>query len=445
MQEARRRAVAKRIDRFEASKGNTDSALEQLSFVLGRRLEWPIEAAAFAPRIDAAVQWGSARVASEEGATLSAHRPRAAQQSLARRSRYLQSSAFSQLKADLGVRIHTEAVTRCNALDQELATPFLRHFASAYCGAFNAPWTPATTPLPFMIGRFDVATEVDGLTPPQSEQVVAKLNASLRETRWYSPSAPEGGRAHVTGLVAANFSVEDVVLKADYTVRVPYTAWESYEEPYQETYTDTESYTESVPYTVWGSESYSCGSYDHPQTCSRSTSHTEYRTEYRTRPVTRTRTKYRSETRMVTRYRDEDRTHEYNARKHHGRYNSVWRVFLQSQDWPTPLSLQFQRNASETGIEHDETFEPADVFPTHEKLRSHAQWADKQFDDLENEVIETMTNAWTKAFCAQSTYEPEEAARCVYGDRDGAPALAKEVLRRTFFGDEINFVTPISK
>lgn len=444
MQEARRRALANRIERFERSRANPDEALEQLSVVLARKSAWPLEAAAYSARLDAGVQWGSARVAADIDASLAIHRPRAAEQLLAKRSRYLQSSEFTKLRRDLKARIHAEATTRCSALETELTSPYLRRFAAAYCRRFDVPWTHES-PLPFTVARFDVDNRVDGLTPPQSERLVARLNEALRTTAWYSPSAPEIGRAHVEGKVAADFHVANVVMSADYTETVPYTDTESYQDPYQEAYSDTEYYTQQVPHTVYGTESYSCGSYNSPQTCTRSTSRTEYRSESRTRQVTRYRTAYQTKWRTVTRYHHVPRTHEYDAREHRGYYFASWRIGLEGKDWPSALSLQSQRADSQTRVSHDETFEPAELYPSHPKLRSQAQWAEQEIDALTDQLINKLTAGWTKAYCVQPSFSPEEAARCVYGDGDDAPVLAKNVLRAAFDGDVIEFDVRHSK
>jgi hypothetical protein len=148
MQEARRRAVANRIDRFERSKVNTDAALEELSVVLARTLDWPSEAAAYSARLEAGVQWGSARVTADLDASLAIHRPRAAQQLLARRSRYLQSSEFTKLRTDLNARIHAEAVNRCSALETELTPPFRKPLAAFTAMATTRPYLRRTYSAP---------------------------------------------------------------------------------------------------------------------------------------------------------------------------------------------------------------------------------------------------------------------------------------------------------
>jgi hypothetical protein len=440
MKEARRRALDKRLDRFESSKPNIDAALAELDAALELRVEWPTDAAGATARLNVAMQWIRARIALDIDASLAIHRPRAAQRLFSRRFRSLRWPEFIDLRAEITERIHAEAIASCAALEIELASSaFLRQFAATYCNGLEAPW-PQESHVPFTISRFDVDVHVNGLTAADNERLVAELNTVLRKTAWYSPSTTEVGRAQIEGSLTSDFFAEDVVMSAPYSVRIPYLDIESYQEPYDESYLATEYYTESVPTTVWSTESYSCGTYTRPQTCSRRTPHTEYRSESRSRPVTRHRTAYRSEERTVTRYREEPRTYEYQAREHHGRYAAAWRVAIEGPGWPSPLHAQFRRDDAQTAIEHDETFEPADLVPSHLRLRSHATWADQQIRYLARELIDTMTNAWTHTFCAKGSYDAEEGARCVYGDGDNAPIRAKDALRSAFHGDLIDLV-----
>lgn len=442
MQEARRRAFDKRLDRFESSKPNVEAALAELSAAFELREEWPTDTVGATARLNAAVQWLRPRLALDIDARLAIHRPRAAQRLFARRFRPLRWPELIDLRAEIQERIHAEAIASCAALELELASsPFVRQFAATYCKGLEAPW-PQESHVPYTISRFDVDVHVDGLTAEDNERLEAELGILLRKTPWYSPSATDVGRAQVEGSLTSDFFAEDVVVSAPYSVRIPYLDTESYQEPYDESYLATEYYTVSVPHTVWSSESYSCGTFSSPRTCSRQTSHTEHRSESRSRLVTRHRTAYRTKQRIVTRYREEHRTHEYQARKHHGRYAAAWRVAIEGPGWPSPLPVQFRRDDAETAIEHDETFEPADLVPSHPRLRSHATWVDQQIRYLARELFDAMTNSWTHAFCAKGSYDAEAGARCVYGDGDDAPIRAKDALRSAFHGDLIDFVVP---
>ena len=198
---------------------------------------------------------------------------------------------------------------------------------------------------------------------------------------WFTATSSTRAAAQVQGSVAAEFTREPTELSRSWTESVPYEATETYQQPVEVPYVETETYTERVPYTAYEDRLEPCRP---PQSglCNVSRPVTRYRDESRTRDVRKVRTEYQTRTRQVTRYRDEPRVFRYPATKHEGRYQATFFVRVDLGSGLRPIEARGSAEDSRAAYEHDAEFAPAGVHPERATLPSGMWWRQLQRDRI---------------------------------------------------------------
>jgi hypothetical protein len=412
--------------------GELEGIIRSLAIVLASRETWTPGATTLGdPQLDALLAvttgWVRDALTAELRGNLRARRLHSSEQLIDRRSAQLPFGDFKELWPALDGELHTAAAELCSVSMPANAAeaPFLTSLLSSYCRAFDVPVPPS--PSLDLASSVDVAVTIEGVSELQVRAAQGTVTEAFIESPWYDPSTPRRLRSLVSGTNEYRFTAREAQLDALWSERVFYQATETY----QESYTDWEHYTQSVPHTVHRTESYSCGSYKDPRTCTRSVPSIEYRSESRTRPVT----KYRTASRMVTKYRDEPRVHRYRATRRDGSYLARWLVQLELEAIPgaTPFTFPERASLAQYGYDHDESFPAADVKPGRANLMTPEGWFDYVRRDLHDRLRDHLQQQWQTSFCQLPSYTLETAARCARGS---APPPGARAALSQLFGDE---------
>lgn len=308
---------------------------------------------------------------------------------------------------------------------QPETSPFLASLLASYCTTLRVPIPPAID-----LGLADslqMKISVEGAGDAQISSAQNALAISFLESAWYDPASKRQLSGGISGNSTLAFTAREEQLSAPWTRRASYQASETY----QQSYTDYEHYTERVSRTVYRSESYSCGTFKSPRTCTRSVPSTEYSTQHRTRPVT----KYRTATRLVTKYRNVLEQYQYSATLKNGSYSARWQIDIDLRALPGGSHLSFPVSAAinQHGYDHDATFAAASLAPSRANLMTAPQWFDYVASRLSDKIHEQLEQHWQRSFCQLPSYTAETAARCVRGA--APPAAAHLALTQIFGGD----------
>ncbi|HEY4056595.1 MAG TPA: tetratricopeptide repeat protein [Kofleriaceae bacterium] len=404
--------------------GQMDAAVGKVDELLARREAWqmpfePAIGAAATTEISAVGAYAQNEVTNRArtmgpmiGGTLATHfEPLLAHSELAQ---YRVATAEALLSAGRDA---------CRKLVGTAKSPYWTWVVDRYCQ--RVANKPITVPqLPYLLSDLDVVGGVRGATRAEQAATYDLLAEAFRASVWYAGEGAPTLHGEVSGTINSQFDAQPTTKTVQYTVEIPYTAYEDYSVSYQEPYEDTESYSEQVPETTYTTESYSCGD----STCTRSVPQTTYHTDYKTRTVTKYRTAYKTEQRAVTKYRTEYRTFDYDVVERSGRYKSQLRIVLGPQ--VDRVVAEISGNFSESGVDHDVTFTPAGITPSRANLTTAEEFVAREQHRLAEELTKKLDAKYSARFCNQTQWSLEDAAQCAYLDASAMPPAAQNVIEK---------------
>jgi len=437
---ARARDSALRVDLVAVQNlraaGKTDAALDRLRVLLVRRDGWggqmpAVLGPSLAIEITAASNW----IGAEVGVKSDMDGPLAGEADEARYRELLSHRDFASARDAMAARLHEVGAAHCEALPA--TTPYAAWLAAKYCGHFSV--ARAVPALPDHRSALAVDGAIAGATAAESERARFALADAFKKSAWFAPSAPARAHATLDGHLAVSYSSQNVTLTAAWTESVPYTAYEESQESYEEPYEDTETYWEDVPSTEYKTETVPCGD----TTCTNTVPETVYHSEMKTRTVTKYRTQWRTVTNPVTRYRDEQRSQDYQATERDGSYTSELRARI---DAGLPaLVASVDASTTERGFDHDVTIVAAGVSPSRANLTSQTDFAAHEHARLADELVARLDAAYASRFCSAPSFTVESAAECAYLGAAKAPAAAHAALRTALGGDEPYLASILSR
>lgn len=127
-----------------------------------------------------------------------------------------------------------------------------------------------------------------------------------------------------------------------------------------------------------------------------------------------------------------DRIFEYQAERYDARYGLDASLTLEVGASP-PLVVTVKHAESKRAFEHDVRFPPANVYPQRANLPDISSWLTTFLGTKRTPLLRKLRERWVKAFCSQSHFSPEEAARCLQAGQR-VPA-AEKALGTVFGGD----------
>ncbi|MBF5042626.1 hypothetical protein FGE12_09455 [Aggregicoccus sp. 17bor-14] len=422
--QARRAALVDRVRRASTLReaGNEAGSIEVLREALSRRDAWEPSLDALTRALLASELEAQGRALREDVlGRLKSGGPLRAERALAAHAEALRIAELAPVGEALGASIRAAGQETCAALQRDpgLQGPYGTWWVARSCAHWQVTLAPVA--LPGLMGGLSLDGALSGAPPAPLE----RLGQVFRSSPWYDASAADVAHARLSGRYTAQLTRTQVTAQHAYSVMVPYTDRESYQESRQVPYQATESYTEQVPYTTSESYSYSCGS---NRTCTGSRPVTHYRTEYRTRQVTRYRTEYETKWRDVTRHRSEARVYSFPAEKLTADYaaEALLTVVLAARE-AEPLQLEAKGELQRSELEYAESNPAMNLAPHASTLPAGPVWVEGVYGELEARLRSALQERWAAAHCQQPRYALEDAARCAYG-ASAPPAAVAQAL-----------------
>jgi hypothetical protein len=136
------------------------------------------------------------------------------------------------------------------------------------------------------------------------------------------------------------------------------------------------------------------------------------------------------------------RVFQYDADEYDARYALDVTLTLELSDG-APLVARIKVADDKRAYEHDVSFPRANVHPRRAQVQTMNDWLRTRLDSKALSMVRKLRSEWTKAFCAPTTFSPDEAARCLQGPDRKPAALA---ALRTVFGPDADalFVDEVS-
>jgi hypothetical protein len=435
---AERGLLDEMLDRAEAARKGNDQSAAMNAALEAIRTKDELHADSVDPprvaRVTATIDWAAKTVRQTVVSETSHGRALAAAAQRAKWTPWLQRPELAAFGPELDAEIAKAGAKSCARSTQVAGEqPFALELVAAYCKAVGGEM-PAWKPRPLLVSGVAISGGIIGTPPVEQIELERAVTSALERSVWFTAMTDARASAQVQGNVVASFTQEPTELSRSWTERIPYQVMETYQEPVQVPYSDTEMYTESVPYTAYESRSEPCSP---PQKgmCSASHPVTRYRSETRMRPVTRFRTEYRNRTRQVTRYRDEARVFRYPATKHEGRYQATFFVRLDLGSGMRPIEARGSAEDARSAYEHDAEFAPAGVHPEQATLPSAMWWRQQQRERIHATLLQSLDAAWTQSFCSEGVSSIEEAARCARARQQPIPQAVRTRIVE-LFGDD---------
>ncbi len=313
---------------------------------------------------------------------------------------------------------------RCRSLEAaaQASGPYSQSVVERACIAMGT--SPAAhVVLPHQVARVEVSGTVAGASDALLARMRGEFASAGTRSPLFDPVSKTALEVTVAGSVQQRVQRTPTTLSHDWVEQVPYQDVESYQESYQEPYTDTEYYNEQIPYTK---TEYVNG---------RMQSHTEYRTERKQRTVTKYRLAWRTKTRPVTRYRSEPRVFTHAAVHIESTYQAAFTVELHTPLLVT-VSVPVVHTDSEDAYEHSASFGPAGVSPSAGNVRS----LDDRFSDDIAFTVRTFFAKWRQNFFASACQggafsSAESGAKCMWLGGSDVPDGAFLALGPLFGAD----------
>lgn len=434
---AERGLLDQTLDRAEAARGGgggeaLGAALEVVQ--TKDRLHAGSVDAARAARVSATVEWVTTTLRATVRAETTRGRALAARARRAEANAWLKRPEVGALGAELDAEIAKAGAETCaRATGAAGEQPFTLELVAAYCKEVGGPM-PAWRARPLLVGGVAISGGVLGTPPNEQVELERAVREAVERSVWFTATTDARASAQIQGRVAAVFTREPTELTRSWTERVPYEATETYQQPIEVPYVETETYTERVPYTAYEDRLETCAP-PRKGTCNVTRPVTRYRDESRTREVRKVRTEYETRTRQVTRYRDEPRIFRYPATKHEGRYQSTFFVSVDLGSGVRPIEARGSAEDARVAHEHDAEFGPAGVHPERASLPSAMWWRQLQRDKVREGLLLALDQGWTQAFCNEGVGSIEEAARCARSRPKPVPAAVRARVVE-LFGDD---------
>lgn len=435
------------FDRVDAARrvGNTPEALRVglEAMQTNDRLHRDAIDAVRTNRVVLLVDWATSAIRSSVREAASKGRALVARSHRASASPWLGRPELAALGAELDEDVAAAGVRTCNHAGASAAdAPFALELVAAYCKEVGAP-LPEWKPRPLLVGGVDLSGTIAGTPEGEAVEIERAVSEAVEQSVWFTATSSQHVVARLDGSVSSDFTREPAELTRSWTERIPFVATETYTEPVEVPYLDTETYTEQVPFTAYEDKLEPCAP-PRSGTCTVSRPVTRYRDETRERKVKRYRTEYKERTRQVTKYRDEPRIFRFQATKHEGRYLESFFVRVDLGNGLRPIEARSSAEDRHSGYEHDADFPAAGVRPERPSLPTGMTWRQKQRDRLKSELLHALDHGWMQAFCSEGVSSIEEAARCAHGRPKAVPAAVRARVQE-LFGDDPDLVLALPR
>lgn len=271
------------------------------------------------------------------------------------------------------LQIKEAGLNQCKQLSTPVdrTKPYFLQFVKKLCSVWgdSGPATSSSAD-PKAKGLFrdvDTGVRIEGIPQGFEGQFASDLQAALKSTPWFHPSGEAGTvRVNLSGSYKKTRDRDPIRQVHEYTVRVPYIAYEKVQK------------SREVPYQTTQLNCYS-------GTCTNT-------------PVTQYRTEYYEESQPVTRYRNDPRTQAYEAWK----YRQVLKIIVEGQvDLGASHTLiSVSERTEKEAIQHDWNMPDIGLFPKPLDLPDPTDWLKRQSAATAQQFETKISETWNALYCA---------------------------------------------
>lgn len=271
--------------------------------------------------------------------------------------------------------IDKTGINQCKTLRKGLTgKPFYRSFVTQYCKFFdpsNELKTKTATISSVLFAHPVIQLKIDGADDEMTTKMLKATAEGFEASAWYHPESKNKIQMEMTGRYKWEKSSVNIPQSHNYTVSIPYTAYESVRR------------TRTVPYS------------DQEYRCENGNCNNVTVTKYKSEDY------YESE--AVTRYRDETRVHKYAAKKNKIDFELVLKGTVRIQQLNHPFT--FVKKETEHKILHDENLPKIGLFPmTQDVTKPMAKL--EYYSILAGGDLRLELDAlWIKQFCSSPSVE----------------------------------------
>jgi len=137
-----------------------------------------------------------------------------------------------------------------------------------------------------------------------------------------------------------------------------------------------------------------------------------------------------------------ERTFEYEAERYDAHYRFDGTLTVEMGAGPA-LVVSVKHGDSKRAFEHDVRFPPANVYPQKANLPDVNAWLTTFLGTKRTPMLQKLRARWVTAFCRQTAYSPDEAARCLQAGQ--RVPQAEQALRAVFGGDTQEVVEGLTR
>lgn len=146
-----------------------------------------------------------------------------------------------------------------------------------------------------------------------------------------------------------------------------------------------------------------------------------------------------TETVTVTKYKQEQRTYPYNAKRFQQDLNIAWNI--ESKLNGQKLAFDFEDNYSKISFEHNENFPSAGLTPSSPQIITEEKYIEMMGEKLILDMRRKLSESWHQQFCKDQDLKAiksaalssaEQVFRCLHGSPDNIPGFAETWMIEKF-------------
>ena len=285
---------------------------------------------------------------------------------------------------NLSLKINKSGINKCNKYRNKAAgNGFYNLYVEKYCQTFGERYRGIASIKNFtqdLFAHIKIKLDIKNLPRELHQVFLDKILNDFRNSVWYHPEAKKVASFNGTGNFIIDSKTFPKVKVHEYSVKIPYTAYESVMKTRQVPYKSPEyKCVTSYPSSGYGTD------YSSPiQTCG---------TVY----VTRYRSEFYFVNEPVTKYRKESRTFSYNAVEiHSSLYLSVTGKLLLGKE-AVPISLMDR--LVESDYKSTISMPEIGLHPHDAGITEPIQWLNEKSDELLSEVGDKLSKTWNFKYC----------------------------------------------
>ncbi len=356
---------------------NFESAITLMQGIFTNQSQWDMspDAAAFSTQRQEA-EILSEYISRKIKQKINAH-PIAANRMIKQHQRFYESPGRSLDLKKISQATYDSGVAQCKKLKDSAQGnfPFFTMFTNQYCNYWGVTSghrdiAALTANAAFAFSSVSIKGNIDGIDSRSQALISSNVQKALEASPWFNPQSNRKIVAQLSGRFDQRHERRPTVIHEDYTVDIPYTAYESREESYQEPYNSLETVVD-------------------PKTG-----------ETSQKNVTRYRTQYRTVQAPVTKYRQEGRTQTISG--HHYEQSLLLSGGLKLRLGRRQISVPINNQYNVSGLTHTARMPAIGIYPRPDKSVDPLPWLQSSLESNSTKLQTALNKEWVNRYCPNS-------------------------------------------